>query len=84
MALCLLGYVALPALTYPGILEVPSQKHEAREPQLPQLQNPKAWVNSSLSSQKSKLLQKPLIICLFELICNPQAAQYYFVAHNRQ
>lgn len=85
MAVSLLSHAALPALTYPGILEVPSQAHEifvsitAKEPQL---QNPEEWLNSSGSSQKGKLLQKTLIICLFELICNPQAAQYYFVTHN--
>lgn len=28
--------------------------------------------------------EKEIIIHLFELICNPQAAQSYFVTHNRQ
>lgn len=84
MAVSVLSFPALPALTYARILEVPSQKHEAKEPQL---HNCKILKSDSIAvsvHKKANYCKKTLIICLFELICNPQAAQYYFVTQNRQ
>lgn len=47
------------------------------------LENPEELLNGSISSRKGKNCFKKKNH-LFELICNPPAAQYHFVAQNKE
>lgn len=76
-------------LTCPGILEMPSKEHQiffSITAECPQLQDQKILKSYSMAA----LVQEKAKNCfkkknhLFELICNPPAAQYHFVAQNKE